>query len=164
MKTDKLTLTIEELDQLCRLYMDCKLSVLEEKELEYILCTTPLTSASIAEVKALMNIQVHPASDNGIRRKRFLNWKYVTGIAASIAVILTVTLHFTATRTSSLHDSNSNMYIAAYSSGKRLSDSEAVRATNLAMAKADSLMNYALLTEHEYMLRANNIIDETLNN
>ncbi len=117
MKTDKLTLTIEELDQLCRLYMDCKLSVLEEKELEYILCTTPLTSASIAEVKALMNIQVHPASDNGIRRKRFLNWKYVTGIAASIAVILTVTLHFTATRTSSLHDSNSNMYIAAYSSG-----------------------------------------------
>lgn len=164
MKTDKLTLTIEELDQLCRLYMDCKLSVLEEKELEYILCSTPLTSPSIAEVKALMNIQVLPGADNGIRKKRFLNWKYVTGIAASIAVILTMTLHFTATRTSSPYDSSSDMYISAYSSGKRLSDSEAVRATNLAMAKADSLINYASLTEHEYMLRANNIIDETLNN
>ncbi len=40
MKTDEMNLTVEELEELCRLYMDCKLSVMEEKELEYVLSQT----------------------------------------------------------------------------------------------------------------------------
>ncbi len=165
MKTDGLSLTTEELDVLCRMYMDCKLSVLEEKELEYILSTTTHTSASIAEVKALMNLQLLHKPDNVIRTKRIWSWRYVAGIAASIAVLLSVTLYFTAHQASSLSDVDSdNLYIAAYSHGTRLSDNEAIESTNLAMAKADSLINQAALIEHEYMLRANNIIDETMNN
>ncbi len=164
MKTDELNLTIKELDELCQLYMDGRLSVLEEKELEYILCRSSLTSPSIADVKALMNIQLLPRPKKAMRKKRLWNWKYVTGIAASIAVILFVSLHFALPQISTLSDGTSSMYIAAYSHGKRLSDNEAIEATNLAMAKADSLINQASLMELEYIIRANNIINETLNN
>lgn len=163
MKTDAVNLTTEELDELCRLYLDCKLSVLEEKELEYILCTSSLSSESIAEVKALMNVQLLPRRSKVVRKKRFWNWKYITSVAASITVILSATLYFSELRTSSLSEGNQNVYIAAYSFGKRLSDNEAVKATNLAMANADSLMNYASSTERNYLLRANTIINETLN-
>ncbi len=45
-----------------------------------------------------------------------------------------------------------------------MSDKAAVAATNIAMEKADSLMNLALLTEREYMLKANDIINETNSN
>lgn len=163
MKTDAVNLTTEELDELCRLYLDCKLSVLEEKELEYILCTSSLSSESIAEVKALMNVQLLPRRSKVVRKKRFWNWKYITSVAASITVILSATLYFSELRTSSLSEGNQNVYIAAYSFGKRLTDNEAVKATNLAMANADSLMNYASSTERNYLLRANTIINETLN-
>lgn len=164
MKTDVWNLTVEELDELCRLYMDCKLSVLEEKELEYILSRTEFTSPSIAEVKSLMNIQLLPRSYNATRKTKFWNWTYASGIAASFTVILSVALYFTTPRNSNMSDNNSNVYIAAYSHGERLNGNKAVIATNLAMAKADSLMNFASLAEREYMLRANDIINETLNN
>lgn len=160
MKTEELNLTAEELDELCRLYMDCKLSVLEEKELEYILCRSSLTSPSIEEVRTLMDIQTLHRSHKATRKTRFWNWKHITGIAASIAVILSLTLYFTAPRTSE----NANAYVTAFSHGERLSDNEAITSTNLAMAKADSLMNLAKMTEYEYMLWADDIINETLNN
>lgn len=164
MKTDDLNLTVEELDELCRLYMDCQLSVLEEKELEYILSRTTLISESISEVKSLTNIQLMPRPHKTIRKTRFRAWKYISSIAASVAVILSVALYSTSSRNTSLSDVDSNVYIAAYSHGKRLSGNEAVEATNLAMTKADSLMNFAASTEREYMLRANEIINGTLNN
>lgn len=164
MKTDDLNLTIEELDMLCQLYLDCKLSVLEEKELEYILCTTSLTSPSIDEVRGLMNVQLLPRQNKAAGQKRFWKRKYMFGVAASIAVILSLALYFTTFRTSDLNNGNSNAYIAAYSHGKHLSDIEAVESMNLAMAKADSLIRYATLDERDYLLKANNIINETLNN
>ena len=37
MKQNANHITLEEAEQLCRLYMDCQLSVLEETELEYVL-------------------------------------------------------------------------------------------------------------------------------
>jgi len=89
MKPKELNLTIEELDELCRLYMDCKLSVLEEKELEYILSKTTLTSSSIDEVRSLAGIQpFKPTSSNPIIKKKSSNWWFKTGIAASVAILL----------------------------------------------------------------------------
>lgn len=88
----ELNLTIEELDELCRLYMDCKLSVLEEKELEYILSHTSLTSPSIDEVRNLTGIQIFkPVSSKPII-KTFSNWWLKTGIAASVAILLGIGL------------------------------------------------------------------------
>ncbi len=168
MKTDELNLTVKELDELCRMYMDCKLSVLEERELEYILSHSSFTSESIAEVRSLMNIQLLTQPKKPISKTRSWNWRYVAGIAASIAILLSVAIYSmsysTLHRNDNLYGDNSNIFVAAYSHGERLNHKEAISATNLAMAKADSLMNLASLTERDYMLRANDIINETFNN
>ena len=88
MKTDEPNLTADELEELCRLYMDCRLSVMEEKELEYVLLRTSLTSPSIEEVRSLMDIQVIPLrSSKPARAKLNRNWRYAAGIAAGIAII-----------------------------------------------------------------------------
>ena len=164
MKTDELNLTAEELDELCRLYMDCELSVLEEKELEYVLSHTSLTSPSINEVRNLMNIQAVAVPCKAPRKTNPRIWKYVSGVAASFAVMLSAACLFLSSKTSNMSDCEAAGYIAAYSHGVLLSDKEAVAATNFAMAKADSLMNLASLTEREYMFKANNIINKTINN
>lgn len=49
-------LTIEEIEALCRLYNECRLSVLEETELEYVLHCTTLSTDLINETKSLMGI------------------------------------------------------------------------------------------------------------
>ena len=164
MKTEELNLTIDELNKLCHLYMDCKLSVLEEKELEYILSKTALTSPSIEEVKNLMKIQVLKPQYIVPRKTTFRNWRYISGIAASLAIIFSMGYYFSFSKSSSSLQNDSSVYIAAYSHGNRLSDKKAISATYSAMAKADSLMNLASLIERKNMLKANNIINETLIN
>ncbi len=164
MNTEELNLTIDELDKLCRLYMDCKLSVLEEKELEYILSTTALTSPSIEEVRSLVNIRVLDPQHVVPRKTIFRNWSYISGVAASLALMFSVGYYFFSSKPSDFSDSDSAVYISAFSQGKRLSDKEAIFATHSAMAKADSLMNLASLIERKNMLKANDIINETLIN
>lgn len=51
-------LSMEETEQLCRLYMECRLSRLEEVELEYVLGILPYSSPIIEEVRALMSISL----------------------------------------------------------------------------------------------------------
>jgi hypothetical protein len=88
MKTEELNLTIDELDILCRLYMDSKLSVLEEKELEYLLSQTSLTSPAVREVRSLMGIQLRePSASLPISKKKLWNWRNVAGIAASVSIL-----------------------------------------------------------------------------
>lgn len=48
--------TVEEVERLCLLYMDCQLSVLEETELEYVLSQTELDSPMIQDIRKLMGI------------------------------------------------------------------------------------------------------------
>lgn len=164
MKPDELNLTIEELDRLCHLYMDCRLTVLEEKELEYTLTHTTLTSPVIAEVRSLMSISTTTRPAILPRRRKMPDWRYIMGVAASVAVIISVAVYLHTYHTPSLSDGEPGEYIAAYSHGKRLNEVEAVKATDKAMAKADSLMNYAALVEHEYIIKAEDIITETFNN
>lgn len=87
MKTDEMNLTTAELDELCRLYMDCKLSVMEEKELEYVLSQTSQTSPSIEDVRSLLGIQLKLTQSKPIGKKKFWNWWYAAGIAASAAIL-----------------------------------------------------------------------------
>ncbi len=161
MNTDELTLTIDELDELCRLYMDCRLSVLEEKELEYILSKTSFTSPLIQEVKCIMKLQVVKPEYIMPRNNNFPIRKYFSGIAASLAIIFSVGYFFLSSKHSDLSDSDSSVFIAAYSHGEQLSYKEALNATHSAIEKADSLMNLAALTEREYLLKANDIINGT---
>lgn len=164
MNPEELNLTIDELDKLCHLYMDCKLSVLEEKELEYVLTHTDLTSPVIEEVRSLMGIQLLPRSSKLPVKKRSWNWGYISGIAASLAVIISVAIYFLLPSGSNLSGAKQDVYIATYSHGERLNGRDAIRATDMAMAKADSLMKYAAMTERQYMLKAEKVITESFNN
>lgn len=94
MNIDELNMTVDELDELCRLYMDCKLSLLEEKELEYVLSQTSLTSISIQEVRNLTGIQALPRFSSKTIKKKYWNWKLNMGIAASIAILLGIGVTF----------------------------------------------------------------------
>lgn len=164
MMTHKFNLTVDELDQLCRLYMDCKLSVMEEKELEYVLTQSSLTSPSIDVVRSLMGVQAVRPSKIKPRSRRNWNWRSISGIAASVSIIISAAFYMSH-RQDALHSTDeSTVYIAAYSNGQHLNDGEAIVSTNIAMAKADALMDYASLAERDYMMRANNIISETFNN
>lgn len=166
MKEHDVNLTLQETEQLCRLYMDCRLSVLEETELQYILGELPYSSPCIDEVRMLMGISITMnTKEHSKKRSGWFNRRTAIGIAASVAILFTVGvacfLHIPASPHSSLSNDNDPVYITAYRHGKRLTGSEAFAVTNMASAKADSLMKYAALTERDYILKANDIITTT---
>lgn len=168
MKEHDVTLTLQETEQLCRLYMDCELTVLEETELQYILGEMPYSSPCIDEVRILMGVSIPakaiktPRKASGLFRNRT-----AIGIAASFAIVfilgISLLLRHPENSGSSLSDSD-GIYIAAYSHGRQLNGNEAAAATDIAMARADSLMKYASLTDRDYMMKANSIISATIEN
>jgi hypothetical protein len=84
MKQDTRHITIEEAEQLCRLYMDCQLSVLEETELEYVLMLSELDSPLLSETRALMGIS-RSVYLQAKKKRLFVTWGWR---AAACAVIL----------------------------------------------------------------------------
>ncbi|MDE6371710.1 MAG: hypothetical protein K2K92_09520, partial [Duncaniella sp.] len=100
-------LTLQETEELCRLYMDCNLSVLEETELRYFLTTVDYHSPLIDEVRQLMNIDSYISDKSfvkaGYGRKRTSRRLPVYwSIAASVAILIGIGLSF---RQFSSHDS-----------------------------------------------------------
>ncbi len=163
MKTDDFTFTVAELNELCRLYMDCKLSVLQEKELEFVLSATTLSSPAINEVRGLIGLPLlnHPQAKT---QRKLFSRRVITGIAASVAIFVAAAFYFATGFSGQSSTNGSDTYIAAYSHGQALAGLDAELATDRAIARADSLMNLASLTEHDYMMKANDIISETFNN
>lgn len=169
MKEHDVKLTLQETEQLCRLYMDCQLTVLEETELQYVLGKMPYSSPCIDEVRMLMGVSL-PSKIIKTPKKPFIFFRNKTAIsiAACFAVLFTIGIFLQIrphkNSTSPLSNRDDHVYIAAYSHGQRLNGDKAAAATDIAMAKADSLMRYASLTERDYMMKANNIISVTTDN
>lgn len=69
MKEHDVKLTLQETEQLCRLYMDCRLTVLEETELQYVLGRIPYSSPCIDEVRMLMGVSMPPKAFKTPKRK-----------------------------------------------------------------------------------------------
>lgn len=157
-------MTTAELDELCRRYMACELSVLEEKELEYVLTRTDARSERIDDVRALMGARIPPQSAKTLRPRRGY-WRIVCGAAACLAVAVAAGVHFLST--SAPIDASGVLdgpYIAVYTNGERMSDREAQAEALKAMSRADSLMNYAAAVEQEQLRHAEAIINHTYNN
>lgn len=163
MKEHDVKLTLQETEQLCRLYMDCRLTVLEETELQYVLGKMPYSSPCIDEVRMLMGVSI-PQKDINTSKKsyRFLKNKTVISIAASFVILFAIGFYLHSGSSPSISDDP--VYIAAFTHGKRLKGNEAAKATDIAMAKADSLMRYASIAERDYMMKANDIISITIDN
>lgn len=167
MKRDEDKLTVAELDELCRAYMDCRLSVLEEAELEYILSHTTLTSANIEDVRSLMGIPYSPESLSEPsltptrNKKKIWNWRSFSAAASIIAILFSVTFYFMSGSISKATDND--FYVVAYNHGKQLNEAEALTSTAIAMAKADSLMKAAAMMEDNFINKANALIQITTN-
>lgn len=139
MKETEQILTIKETEQLCRLYMECKLSLLEESELLYILTTLPYSTQLIDEVKVIMGVQIKdikPISKISTKKK-WWNKSGLYQIAASISIFV-LSIAFVSNYDTTIKD-DSNFSIA-YANGIRVSQDEAEILTEADMKKADAFM------------------------
>lgn len=139
MKETEQILTIKETEQLCRLYMECKLSLLEESELLYILTTLPYSTPLIDEVKVIMGVQIKdikPISKISTKKK-WWNKSGLYQIAASISIFV-LSIAFVSNYDTTIKD-DSNFSIA-YANGIRVSQDEAEILNEADMKKADAFM------------------------
>lgn len=158
MKEHDIKLTLQETEQLCRLYMDCKLSVLEETELQYVLGKLPYSSPCIDEVRMLMGRSLKRSkirkSVSSPYLRRILT--LTIGMAASIALLI----GFFGYDPES-HNTPDN-YIIAYENGHRLSRHQAEAAVEASIEKAQALMNSARafqqaeIAKQEYLINLSN--------
>lgn len=121
-------LTLQEVEQLCRLYMDCKLSVLEETELRYCLTRIDFHTPLIDEVRQIMDLDTYISEkpfikDDENKKGLFSRWRVAIRIAASVAIVLGIGMFFF--KDSSIGQNSEQTYCFAYINGHRLSDEEA---------------------------------------
>ena len=142
MKDNNHILTLQETEQLCRLYLDCSLSVKEETELQYVLGKLPYSSPLIDDVRAMMDIQsvvpqMIPSAAATPRPKIWQRPLYI-GIAASVALLLGIGIpaiyHSSADRAS-----EETLYIA-YSDGHKMSEEQSIIQVQADMRRAEEFM------------------------
>ena len=94
MKDKDKELSVEDLERLCNLYIECKLSVLEEAELYYVLLKTDKDSALINETRNIMRIERKVANSQAMNiRKKSLYKRFVFyGVAAVVIAVITITV------------------------------------------------------------------------
>ena len=113
MKQDTRHITIEEAEQLCRLYMDCQLSVLEETELEFVLMQSGLDSPLLSETRTLMGISrsVHLQT----KKKHLLmtwGWRAAACVAILIGCVALLRNHITTETDTIAYEESTELSIA----------------------------------------------------
>lgn len=158
MKESKDTITLNEIETLCKMYAECKLSVAQESELEYVLLRTNSHSPLIDGTRQLMGIAHSLKFDKmDVSKKRpFKFQRYWYGVAASIALILGIGLslhqHFSNSQTSS-----DSCYLA-YADGEQLSDVDAKVRIEAEMKSAEDFINKMALLEAQKKEMIDNFI------
>ncbi len=98
MKGTDINLTIQEAEELCRLYAECKLSVLEERELEYLLSHMPESTPELDRTRALMGIAARAESAARLSPKsaprRFLRPTLMAVASIAAVVVLALGIFF----------------------------------------------------------------------
>lgn len=89
-------LTLQELEELSRAYLDCRLSRAEEKELELLLLSTPISTPVLREARNAMGIEsllaAVPAGHRRRYRRRY-RWLFRAAACAAILVASAVMIH-----------------------------------------------------------------------
>lgn len=161
MKDKDTILSLQETEELCRMYMDCQLSVLEETELQYILGKLSYTSPVIEEAREAMIAEGIVFRKKKVQRKTRFRWgRKAIGIAASLTLLLTFSIiigtqiqktdsYETTSGIARTADSSSEEIVIAYEGGKRLSPAASEKAVNESLKKAEALMAMAKARERE---------------
>ena len=135
-------LTFEETERLCRMYLECGLSVLEEAELKYLLGNVSYSSEIIDSVREDMMIESMICRKSANRtgyRKPF--WSRIAGVAASLTYCKMLG--------NDAGQTGENQ-VVAYEAGHKLDDEEACVAVRNSMEKAEALMAKAEAIERQY--------------
>lgn len=117
-------LSLEELERLSRAYLDCRLSKLQEKELELVFLSSDISSPVIDEARETMGLTAVLGSMVPVKRHirfRFL-WHRWIAVAACIAVMAVVAIRFDAPLASG--DSYASE-VTVYVDGRRLEKDKA---------------------------------------
>lgn len=146
-------LTLQDTEQLCRLYMECKLSVLEEKELQYVLTKLPYSTPCINETRMLMGVAL-PAANRIPAWKRFTLWK----VAASVALISAIGL--TLFNIQHGRGTDSPAICIAYTNGNILSEEQAILQIEADMKEAEIFLHQV----DELNAQEQSKIDNLINN
>ena len=83
------SLTLNELEQLAQAYLDCRLTRLEEKELELLLASSPLSSPTIDEAReqmALTSLMAASHSRRRVAKRRFIRFGSIAACLAAIVI------------------------------------------------------------------------------
>ncbi|MDE6288651.1 MAG: hypothetical protein K2M00_07700 [Muribaculaceae bacterium] len=141
MKEQDIKLTVQEVEELCRLYMDCRLSVLEETELQYILGKLPYSTPLINDVRAVMGIRRVPATATVASsiKSGWLRRRSILSIAASLTLLLG--LGFAVINKPARQAADDAIYIA-YANGQEVGREQAIRQIKADMEQADALMDH----------------------
>lgn len=159
MKEQDVTLTLHETEQLCRLYMDCRLTVVEETELQYVLGKLPYSSPCIDEVRTLMGLSIRPVSGKSAKRKfRLTTARRVLGIAASITVLIAVAVSLYNNRTAT-EPEEAGVYVA-YANGSKVDNEQTVRQVMEDMKTADAFLNHIAELEAREQEMVDNFINQ----
>lgn len=159
MKEHDVKLTLQETEQLCRLYMDCQLTVLEETELQYVLGKIPYSSPCIDEVRMLMGVSI-PMKSKESSKKRFkwFNRKTAIGIAASVTILLAIGVPLFNSRT--VNDNYSSGVYIAYANGQEVSQEFSVQQVKSDMEQADEFLKHIAELEAQEQEQVENFINQ----
>ena len=149
----------EETEQLCRLYMDCRLSVHEETELQYVLGKLSYSSPCIDEVRMLMWTKISKEKPKSSKiNPGFWRSRSVISIAASFTILLVFGIALF--RNQSMNEqSSSEMYIA-YADGRKVSKEQTVRQVVADMKTAEEFLNHIEELESQEQRMVDNFINQ----
>lgn len=133
MKHPENQFTIEEVEKLCQLYMDCQLSVLEETELEFVLMQSDFDSPLINETKELMAVSRSFKLEASKPHKSI--WSWALRVAACAAIVLGA---FALFQHININRDNGNCIV--YVAGKRVCAEEAHIIAEADVAKMQQFM------------------------
>lgn len=137
-------LTVKEVEFLCRQYIECRLSVAEETELEYVLSRSRLNTPLISETRQLMGLSrlVDIEAEPQIHyRPKIL--KRVVSIAACIAIFMGI--GFTALFHGARH--GDDFTCIARVGGRLLKGSDALQFAEATRLKAECIINENIIIE-----------------
>ncbi len=155
-------LTLQETEQLCEFFMDCKLSVLQENELRYVLSQIDYHSPLIDDTRALMGIELS-AFDKPVpkssRKRKSWETKKITyfSVAASLAILVCLGTGIFQYRSSGFNNSTSK-YIA-YVDGKRLSNKDAKAQVESDILLADNFLDEMSAREESEKIMIDNFFN-----
>lgn len=150
MSDNKEILSVSELETLCELYLDCRLTRLEEEELHYVLLNSQVHSELIDEVRGIMamtagiaaaedvSASLKPAVHGPVRRMWWQRWRAVN-IAASLLVLVAsaaIIIYFNASNI----QTDTTTYMV-YLDGNRINDPDEAEAIIQAdLDRADEML------------------------